>query len=194
MVVGGVDRIRFVTHNRHKFREARTILARFGLEVEWVEMEYPEVQADALEEVALFSARWLLDRVDPPFFIEDAGLFIDALRGFPGPYSSFAFRTIGNEGILKLMDGVLDRGASFKSVVAVALDRNSEPTVLVGETPGRIAESIRGGGWGFDPIFEPLEPGGLTYGELGEDKNRYSHRYRALRRLGEWLSEGRKPL
>ncbi len=192
--MGGGGWIRFVTHNRHKFLEARDILARFGIRVEWVEMEYPEVQADTLEEVALFSARWLLGRVDPPFFVEDAGLFIDELGGFPGPYSSFAFRTIGNEGILRLMRGVRDRRATFRSVVAVVLDAESEPVALVGETPGRIAESVRGGGWGFDPIFEPLEPGGLTYGELGEEKNRYSHRYRALRRLGEWLSEGRKHL
>lgn len=188
-----MDRLRFVTHNSHKFEEARKILSRYGLHVDWVKLEYPEIQADSLEEVASYSAEWLKGKVEPPFFIEDAGLFIEALNGFPGPYSSFVFRTIGNPGILRLMEGVEHRRAVFKSVVAVVTAVELPPVILTGETPGRIATSIRGGGWGFDPIFEPDEPGGLTYGELGEAKNQVSHRYRALRRLGEWAQSGAKP-
>ncbi|RLG47701.1 MAG: non-canonical purine NTP pyrophosphatase, partial [Thermoproteota archaeon] len=136
-------RVRFISSNPHKFAEVREILARFSVEVEWVRMEYPEIQSDSLEEVAVEACLWLRGRVDEPFFVEDAGLFIEALQGFPGPYSSYVFRTIGNEGILKLMDGLSNRSAVFRSVIG--LSEGGSVKTFLGETPGRISDSPRGG-------------------------------------------------
>jgi XTP/dITP diphosphohydrolase len=124
-----------------------------------------------------------------PILIEDAGLYIDKYFGFPGPYSSYSLRTIGNEGILKLMEKERDRGAKYVSAVAY---RDGETAVTFrGEVRGTLAHESRGtGGFGYDPIFIPEEGDGRTFGEMTpEEKARISHRARAFRKLGEWLSK-----
>jgi len=119
--------------------------------------------------------------------VEDSGLFIDALGGFPGPYSSYAFKTIGCRGILRLMDGIGDRSASFRCAVAYCA-AGSEPVVFSGVSGGSIATAMRGSkGFGFDPIF--IGKGSrLTYAELDEEsKCASSHRGESFRRFAEWL-------
>lgn len=169
-------KILFVTSNEGKFREVEEIGKEFGVEVRWLKMEYEEVQGDDLEEIARRSAELLSDEIRGPFFIEDSGLFIDALKGFPGPYSSYVFKTIGNDGILKVMDGVSNRKAKFRAVIAY-FDGERVRT-FIGEVHGEIATEKRGGmGFGFDPIFEYQ---GKTFAEMGEEKNEVSHRRKAL--------------
>jgi len=181
-----LDELKFVTSNPHKFREAETILEEYGIEVKWVNLKYPELQADTLEEVVLHSLRWLKKKIEEPFFIEDAGLFIHSLKGFPGPYSSYVFRTIGNEGILRLMKGIKEREATFRSVIGLVIE--DKPYTFRGETQGYIADSARGTLWGFDPIFIPKDMGGLTYAELGMRKNLVSHRRKSLELMASWFS------
>ncbi len=177
--------LKFVTTNEGKFKEVREIAKEFGVDIAWLNYEYDEFQGNDLEEVAIKSAKLLSEKVDAPFFIEDSGLFIDALKGFPGVYSSFVFKTIGNEGILRLMSGERNRRAKFRAVV-VFYD-GSEFHKFVGEVEGRIAESIRGNaGFGFDPIFEYE---GKTFAEMGEEKNKVSHRRRAFEKFFEWLTK-----
>jgi XTP/dITP diphosphohydrolase len=171
--------MRFVTSNRGKFEEARRILE--GIELVWERMEYREVQADTNREVALQSLRELKGIVKDPFFLEDSGLYIDALKGFPGPYSSYVFKKIGCRGILKLMEGIGNRRAYFTSVIAALI--GGKEILIEGTVRGRISEEERGDGWGFDPIFEPDGADGLTFGELGERKDMFSHRGLALRRF-----------
>ncbi|HDM60168.1 MAG TPA: non-canonical purine NTP pyrophosphatase, partial [Archaeoglobus veneficus] len=108
----------FVTSNEGKFREAEEIAARYGIKLKWKKMSYLEPQGSSLEEIAKLSAEALSKELKEPFFLEDSGLFVEALKGFPGPYSSYVFKTIGNEGIVKLMDGVENRKAYFLAVVA----------------------------------------------------------------------------
>jgi len=174
------------TGNRHKYQEARAILSEIGVEVRHLDVERVEIQADDLADIATFSVEQLASE-SRPVVVEDAGLFIDHYSGFPGPYSSYALRTIGLEGVLKLMEGVEERGAFFKSVVAFR--RREETRCFRGVVRGRIAHSIRGtAGFGYDPIFIPDEGDGRTFGETtAEEKNALSHRARAFRALGEWL-------
>ena len=98
---------------------------------------------------------------------------------FPGPYSAYVFRTVGNEGVLRLLEGAPDRGATFQSVFAYCRPDGS-PECFPSAVPGTIAPECRGGGWGYDPIFIAKGASGRTYGELGDDKNRLSHRRMAL--------------
>ncbi|WP_456369700.1 XTP/dITP diphosphatase [Geoglobus sp.] len=178
-------RVRFITSNRGKFEELREIGKSFGVEVEWVEMEYLEPQGSDLEFVARKSAEMLVNEVEPPFFVEDSGLFIDALNGFPGVYSSFVFKTIGNDGVLKLMEGVEDRGARF--VCVIAFSDGERVKTFAGEVKGRIAMEKRGEwGFGYDPIFEV---DGRTFAEMGEEKNEMSHRRRAAEKFFSWLAK-----
>ena len=181
-------RIWMGTSSDHKYEEAREVLAEYGVELERLSIERVEIQADDPELIAEYSLR-VLD-VDVPILIEDAGLYIDKYYGFPGPYSSYALRTIDNEGILKLMEGETERGARYLSAVAF---RDGDTSVtFTGEVVGRIAMETRGtNGFGYDPIFMPEEGDGRTFGEMSAaEKARISHRARAFRKLGEWLRAG----
>lgn len=181
-------RIWMGTSSDHKYEEAREVLAEYGVELERLSIDRVEIQADDPELIAEYSLR-VLD-VDVPILIEDAGLYIDKYYGFPGPYSSYALRTIDNEGILKLMEGETERGARYLSAVAF---RDGDTSVsFTGEVVGRIAEEMRGtNGFGYDPIFIPEEGDGRTFGDMSAaEKARISHRARAFRKLGEWLREG----
>lgn len=176
------------TGNRHKYQEARGVLSELGVELRLLEVERVEVQADDLAAIAAYSVEQIPEAEDRPVVVEDAGLFIDRYSGFPGPYSSYILRTLALEGVLKLMEGVEDRGASFQS--AVAFRCGTETRCFRGDVSGRIAHSIRGtGGFGYDPIFIPDDGDGRTFGEMTEEeKNALSHRARAFRSLGGWLA------
>ncbi|MCK4317728.1 RdgB/HAM1 family non-canonical purine NTP pyrophosphatase [Candidatus Bathyarchaeota archaeon] len=176
------------TSSDHKYEEAREVLTEYGVELERLSIDRVEIQADDPELIAEYSLK-VLD-VDIPILIEDAGLYIDKYYGFPGPYSSYALRTIDNEGILKLMEGETERGARYLSAVAF---RDGDTSVtFTGEVVGRIAMETRGtNGFGYDPIFMPEEGDGRTFGEMSAaEKARISHRARAFRKLGEWLRAG----
>ena len=129
--------VRFVTSNEGKVREANIIFKQFSL----IAVPHParklELQSDKLEEVASYAAQSLIGRVPEPFFVEDSGLFIYSLRGFPGPYSSYVYRTIGLDGVLKLMEGVEDRRAKFVAVAALCV--GGRVRVFRGEVEGVIA-------------------------------------------------------
>jgi len=177
----------FVTGNVHKFNEARRLLAEYNIATAMLRMKTMEIQDDNIESIAKASVIDAARRSHLPLIVEDAGLFIDALNGFPGPYSSYVYRTLGKEGILKLLENHRDRKAQFRSVVAFhGLGRILR--CFHGFVEGRIAEEIRGSfGFGFDPIFEPIEYTAKTFGEMtAEEKNRISHRARALRKFAEW--------
>ena len=177
-----------VTGNVHKFNEARLVLREFGLSTAMLNIEAIEVQADSIEDVAKASAVDAAKKCGLPIIVEDAGLFIKALNGFPGPYSSYVFRTIGTKGILKLMNDLQKRSAWFESVVAF-YDMNLEsPKCFHGKVEGKITEQSRGlEGFGFDPVFVPLRDGEATFAELSiAEKNRHSHRAKALRAFAEW--------
>ena len=148
---------------------------------------------DRLENIAKFSALDAVRNCGLPVFVEDAGLFIEALGGFPGPYSKYVYHTVGLGGILKLMKDVTNRSAHFKSVVAFATP-DEEPICFVGKVEGKISLQEQGAsGFGYDPIFMPLEGEGRTFAEMtAKEKNRYSHRGNALRKFGEWYSSASK--
>ncbi len=191
MSMDGFEKVlRVVTSNDGKAREFAAALEGTGWRVERVAMEYQEVQADTLDEVAMDSALWLMARgsVEPPFVLEDAGLFVDALDGFPGVYSAYVHRTVGCEGILRLMEGRRDRSARFESRLALVLADGSVE-VLSGTCRGTVPTEARGtGGFGFDPVFVP-EGEGRTFAEMGtREKEGHSHRGRALAELKALLA------
>jgi len=181
-----LSKIIFVTGNLNKVREANQILGSFRIDVEHVNLRLNEIQSDRLEEIAKASALEATHQVGKPVIVEDSGLFIKSLGGFPGPFSSYVQRTIGNRGILKLMREIDDRESCFKSVVAYC-DGKRKALSFTGEVRGKISHKERGKVWGFDPIFIPDGEGGETYAEMGAvEKNRISHRRRALEKFAKW--------
>ncbi len=176
----------FVTSNIHKFNEARKVLAEYEIATAMLRVEAVEIQDDSIEEIAKVSAVDAVKKCGLPIIVEDAGLFIDALKGFPGPYSAYVYRTIGMRGILELMKNVDKRDAYFHSVVTFS-SPDEPPRCFHGKAKGKIAKEERGRhGFGFDPIFS-LSDKNRTFAEMTtEEKNRYSHRALALRKFAEW--------
>lgn len=173
----------FITGNKGKVLEATEKLRPFGFSVVQKDLGYPEIQADSLEEVAAWGVSHVRERFHHPFILEDAGLFIEALQGFPGVYSKYVFLTLGLEGILRLLEKVEDRTAIFRSVYAFS-EPGKKPIIVIGECPGTIALIKHGThGFGYDPIFIP-DGAQSTFGEMiVDEKNRFSHRAKALDKL-----------
>lgn len=177
-------KISFITSNKHKYQEASSILKSH--KILHKDLGYPEIQSDNLEEVAKFGMNHIKNnyQLEEPFFLEDAGLFIEDLNGFPGVYSSYVFSTLGNEGILKLLENGGEE-AYFKSVTAFY---DEKIHIFTGKVRGSINEEQVGKrGFGFDPIFVPHSRE-LTFGLMDpREKNKLSHRTKSLEKLKKFL-------
>ena len=173
----------FASSNVHKYEEAEKILSEFGIKLDFYQTNLVEIQDDSLSKIALQKALDAYDKCKKPVIVEDDGLFIDSLSGFPGPFSSYVFKTIGNNGILKLVED--NRGAKFRAVIAYC-DSNKKPKLFEYSISGKISKNLQGKGWDYDPIFIP-EKQNKTYAELAE-KNKISHRYESLKKFAGWFN------
>jgi len=172
-----------ITSNPGKVKEFSEELSRLGIEVEHRTVEYDEPQTDSLEKVVRSGLRELRKKGCHDFIIDDSGLFIQAYGGFPGVYSAYVLKTLGCGGILKLMEGVDDRRASFRCCIGCWSPGLGE-IVVESEVRGEIATDEKGSeGFGFDPIFIP-EGETRSYAEMSLcEKNMISHRGLAIRSL-----------
>jgi XTP/dITP diphosphohydrolase len=178
-----MENITFASTNRNKFLEVQSILSTRNIFVDFSQLPLVEIQSDSLEEISREKAKTAFAEVGRQVIVEDDGLFIDSLGGFPGQYSSFVFKTIGNDGILKLLAGSANRSAYFHSLIAFY--NGITLSISDGRVNGRISDRITKGGWGYDPIFVP-DGTDLTFAELKKSKNEYSHRKRALEKFADW--------
>ncbi len=178
----------FATSNLHKYHEINTIFKQHTLiQLKFLQTSLVEIQSSDLEEIAIFSLKKCARIVENnPIFVEDSGLFIKQLNGFPGPYSSYIFKTIRLKGILTLMQKINDREAHFQSSIALKIENKIE--TFTERVKGKISRNISETGWGYDPIFIPDSNGLLTYGELGLKKNTISHRFLATLKLIKFLN------
>ena len=183
------EHIKIVTMNPGKLKEIKRYLDPLDIEIGILESPFIEVQADTLEEVVQYGLDQLTSTLvnDISLIKDDSGLFIDALSGFPGVYSAYVQRTISNEGMIKLMEGVDDRGAVFRTVIGYRM-KNGGTALFRGECRGTISKEISGKqGFGFDPIFIP-EGESRTFAEMSlKEKNSMSHRIDALKKLIAYL-------
>jgi XTP/dITP diphosphohydrolase len=187
------------TSNEGKFREMSRMLETRGHAVVKEHIPYPEIQAETLREVVQFAIPWILendrrpwmDHPDHGFVIDDSGIFIKALKDFPGVYSKFVFYTVGNRGILQLLGENEYRDASFKTVLMFHTEGRNH--YFEGVSNGRIAQKERGNhGFGYDPIFIP-EGSERTFAEMDvSEKNAFSHRGEAMNTFMGFLSKMKK--
>ena len=177
----------FATGNADKVEEAKYALNNYLLEVNQLDTKKWEIQANTVEEIAKYSAIQAVKDSKVPLIVEDTGLFIDSLNGFPGPYASHIYTTIGIGGLLKLLEGRENRRATFRSAVAFC-DLTENIVCFTGQCIGTISFEVRGNqGFGFDPIFRPDYGDGRTFAEMNlEEKNAISHRSKALRKFADW--------
>lgn len=181
----------FVTNNVNKFNEARKILAEHDISIGMLRAKSLEIQSEDLRNIAETSVIDAFQRTHVPIILEDAGLFVTALNGFPGPYASYVYKTVGNQGLLKLMSGIEDRRARFESAIAYFSQHMKNPLSFQGKIEGAIVENERTGpsGFGFDPVFQPAGST-KTFSEMNMiEKNQLSHRSKALRNFAEWYKK-----
>ena len=191
-----IPRLVVASKNRDKITEIEEVLGQTALAGEVVTgLDWPEVEetGDTLEENALLKARAVMEAVGLPAVADDTGLEVLALGGEPGVKTA---RFAGEDAsysdnvrlLLEKLDGVEDRRARFRTAVALVMPDDSA-VVVDGALDGVIADSARGsGGFGYDPVFEV---DGKTLSEMGiDEKNRISHRARALRALADALTRG----
>lgn len=188
----------FVSNNIHKYSEIKSILhdRTTDLDLNFYKQNIIEIQDDQIEKIAIEKAKSAYNTVKRPIIIEDDGLFINSLNGFPGQYSSYVFKSIGNRGILRLLEGSRDRSAFFKSIFVY---RNGIiAKVFSGQINGKISLTITDGGWGYDPIFIPFnnhnKHDNKTFAELNKTnkKNELSHRRIALDKFVKWFKQNNK--
>ncbi len=188
-----IPRLAVASKNPDKIKEIEEVLAPIGLADEIVRgLDWPDVEetGETLEENALIKARAVVEATGLPAIADDTGLEVEALGGepgvhtarFAGPHATYDENVAR---VLEVMEGVSDRMARFRTVVALVFPDGVE-VVAEGSVEGVITRSRRGSdGFGYDPVFE-VE--GRTLAEMtAEEKNQLSHRARAIRALGEAL-------
>ncbi|MCL2147781.1 MAG: non-canonical purine NTP pyrophosphatase [Methanomassiliicoccaceae archaeon] len=180
-------RLSIVTSNPGKVAEYQRSFEGYGIEAVHLREPYDEVQSSDLGEVVRKGIGELRSRGLSDFIIDDSGLFIDRLKGFPGVWSAYVQKTIGNDGVLKLMQGAGDRGAEFRCCIGCCI--GGRDIVVTGVCRGSILEGGRGaGGFGYDPIFS--HDGRRSFAEIPlDEKNGVSHRGVAVRMLIEEMRD-----
>lgn len=185
----------FATNNAHKLDEIRSIL---GDKIEILSLKDIDCHADipetaeTLEGNAALKAQYIYNNYGLDCFADDTGLEVEALNGAPGIYSA---RYAGGEGhdseanmkkLLSEMEGKDNRKARFRT--AICLIEDGKEHIFEGIVNGEIIQERRGGeGFGYDPVFVP-EGYTETFAEMGNDeKNKISHRARAVAKLCEYL-------
>ena len=174
----------FASSNEHKFQEAERILANLGMQINLFKTTLEEIQSNNLNDIAEKKAIYAYDLIQKPVIIEDDGLFINALDGFPGPYSSYVYDTIGNKGIIRLLENTELRDAKFVAIIAYC-DGIDNVQLFESSIHGKISSLIEKGGWGYDPIFIP-DGESKTYANVS-NKDRLSHRAASLKKFSDWF-------
>ncbi len=190
-------KIVFATNNKHKLEELRQIagdkLDILGLKDIGCDVDIPET-GDTLESNALQKARYVHEHYGIDCFADDTGLEVDALGGEPGVRSARYAPGEGHDStanmalLLRNMDGVTDRKARFRTVIALITDGKEH--IFEGKVEGDIMEAPSGEqGFGYDPVFRP-RGWAKTFAEASpEEKNSVSHRGRAVRRLLSFIND-----
>ncbi len=161
-------------------------MSRYRISIRRLPKHKTEIQSRNLAEIARFAAEEIGRQEVCLVIVEDSGLFIEALKGFPGPFSSYVLETIGLKGLLKLMQGIRQRDAYFQAAVALSSPELKSVT-FTGYVHGRISDREHGTqGFGYDPIFT-RRGATRTFAQIGKGyKNRYSHRAVAFGKLAKW--------
>ncbi|MGH9367513.1 MAG: non-canonical purine NTP pyrophosphatase [Thermoanaerobaculia bacterium] len=171
-----------VTTRAEKVEEAR----RLGFDVVQRCLELPEPQAIDPAEIVEAKAHAAFARLRAPVLVEDSGLAVSAWGGFPGALVKWMEKSVGLEGIARMLDAFPDRSAT--AVCVVASYDGKTLSAARGQARGSIAASPRGsGGFGWDRLFVP-EGETRTFAEMSpEEKDRRSHRRQAWEALSARL-------
>lgn len=182
------------THNNHKLEEVKAVLP----EIEWTHLRARgwkdpiEEWGTTLYQNALIKAETIYEAWKTPVLADDTGLIVPALGGAPGVYSARyagpeADFQANNEKLLRELAGAKNRDAHFKTVLAL-VDKQGKRCFFEGRVEGSIALEPRGeGGFGYDPLFIPAGYEQRFAEMKPQEKNRLSHRGRALQHFAQYV-------
>ncbi|KKY29240.1 putative non-canonical purine ntp rdgb ham1 family [Phaeomoniella chlamydospora] len=179
----------FLTSNANKLSEVRAILdtRSLGIQLESRNLDVPELQGEDVEVVAREKCRRGAEMAGGPVLTEDTALEFKALNGLPGPYIKWFLQKLGHEGLNKLLEPYSDKTITAVCTFAYSAGPGHEPILFQGRTDGKIVPARGPANFGWDPIFEYE---GKTFAEMDKaEKNKISHRFKALEKLKEWLAE-----
>lgn len=141
-------KIIFTTTNKYKIQAAESVLNKYGIEVVGKDVEVDEIQSDSPEEVILDKVKKCYKIVKKPLIAMDSGLFIEDLGGFPGVYTKFAIKTIGEDGLMKLTKDFKNNKAYVQR--------------MIGYTDGKVFKTFSSRGYG-KIIQERRGDNGMNY-------------------------------
>lgn len=174
--------IYFVTSNENKLKEAESILKR---KLNQINLEVDEIQEIDVEKVVKDKAKRAYLKIRKPVLVEDTGFYISALNDFPGALIKWLLKTIGNEGICK----IVNKNRRIKAKTCFCLYNEKHYHIFTGELEGTLARKPLGEtGFGWDPIFIP-KGSKKSFAQLSkEEKNKISMRFLALEKLKNFLN------
>ncbi|KAI0092114.1 inosine triphosphate pyrophosphatase-like protein [Irpex rosettiformis] len=177
----------FVTGNRMKLQEVRYILSQnTDIELTSQDLDVPEIQGTT-EEVAIEKCRKAAEIIQGPCITEDTALCFEALNGLPGPYIKDFMKKLGLDGLNTLLEGFPTKKATAVCTFAYSAGPGTEPILFEGKVDGKIVPPRGAELFGWNAVFEE-ETTGKTFAEMSEEeKNKISHRYRALEKLTAYL-------
>ena len=177
-----LNQLTFVTGNENKLREVREILGNV-VKVESVDLQLSELQGTPIE-VARAKAVQAFKKHRQPLICEDTSLCFNAYGGMPGAYIKDFLEKLKPEGLAKMAAAFEDRSAYAQCIFSFVCSENEEPVQFIGKCDGKIVEPRGENKFGWDPCFQPNQPGEKTFSELTpEEKNKVSHRGLALEKL-----------
>ena len=145
-----------ITNNEIKFKNSQNALKKYGIEVEQVKMDVPEIQSSDVTQIAEFSAKYAGDLINTTTIKIDVSFEIRALNGFPGPFVKYVNQWLSPDKIIRLMENEKDRYAQFIDCVSLYDPERHESVNFISITSGCISDRVRGNnGWGMDKIFIP---------------------------------------
>jgi non-canonical purine NTP pyrophosphatase (RdgB/HAM1 family) len=172
--------ITLVSGNPGKIKEFKEIL---GLELKTIDIDLPEIQSTDVKEVAREKLKTAMRELkNKPCIIDDSGLHINSLNGFPGALIKFFHKKLKNDGIVNIAGG-----SQAQAVSVIGYFDGKNEFLFEGKTEGKIPDTPKGNGFGWDPIFVP-NGSELSYAEMSsEEKNKISQRRLAIEQLKKHL-------
>ena len=174
----------FVTGNKNKLSEVKAIFDN----VEQLDIDLPEIQDMDAKNIIRAKLIEALNHKEGEFIVEDTSLYLDCLKGLPGPFIKWFLKAIGNEGLANLAEKLSNSKAEAKTIIGYAKNRD-EIEFFEGSIFGKIVVQTGVSGFGWDPIFQP-DGFDKTFAEMtAEEKNQVSMRKIAVEGLKEFLTK-----
>ena len=179
--------LKFITSNKNKLREVQSLIGQ-NYNIVDVDLELDECQGEP-SEILTKKLKEAINKTDgtSPLIVEDTCLCFNALGGLPGPYIKHFLKKLKPEGLYQLLEGFQDKSGYALCTFGYTEGRNKPIHIFLGRVDGMIVSPRGESTFGWDPCFQP-SGSTLTFAEMTpEEKNKISHRRRALEKMREYF-------